>query len=363
MSGLKLAVAGAGLIGRRHIQLIRESRSCGLSALVDPAPSVGDFAREIGVPIYPTLTGLFDAESPDGVIVATPNSLHVENGLDCIGHGVPVLIEKPIADSVQEAERLAEVASAADIPLLVGHHRRHSPILSRVHQVVQDGLLGPVVAVMGSALFYKPDIYFDEGSWRREVGGGPILINMIHEVDDLRWLCGEIVAVHAFSSNATRGFPVEDTVAINLRFASGALGTFILSDTAASARSWEQTSKENTSYAHYPEEDCYLIAGVRGSLAVPTMRLKVYTGELSWWEPFHEDVIDVNRADPLARQLEHFCSVIRGEAEPLVSAWDGVQTLRVTLAIQEAAHTGGPLDVELGQNIAQHAAGHDQGGS
>lgn len=345
MSELRIAVAGAGLIGRHHVQLIRESESCELPALVDPAPAAADFAREAGVPIYPTLADLLDTERPDGVIVATPNSLHVENGLDCVERGVPVLVEKPIADSVEEAVHLAEAAEPAGVPLLVGHHRRHSPILAKAREVVENGTLGQVVGVMGSALFYKPDRYFDEGPWRREVGGGPILINMIHEVDDLRWLCGEIVAVQAFASNEARGFPVEDTVAINLRFAGGALGTFMLSDTVASARSWEQTSHENTIYAHYPDEDCYLISGTRGSLAVPTMRLKVSTGERSWWEPFHEDVIDLERADPLARQLEHFCAVIRGETEPLVSGWDGVQTLRVTLAIQEAARTEGVVEV------------------
>lgn len=345
MSELRIAVAGAGLIGRHHVQLIRESESCELPALVDPAPAAADFAREAGVPIYPTLADLLDTERPDGVIVATPNSLHVENGLDCVERGVPVLVEKPIADSVEEAVHLAEAAEPAGVPLLVGHHRRHSPILAKAREVVENGTLGQVVGVIGSALFYKPDRYFDEGPWRREVGGGPILINMIHEVDDLRWLCGEIVAVQAFASNEARGFPVEDTVAINLRFAGGALGTFMLSDTVASARSWEQTSHENTIYAHYPDEDCYLISGTRGSLAVPTMRLKVSTGERSWWEPFHEDVIDLERADPLARQLEHFCAVIRGETEPLVSGWDGVQTLRVTLAIHEAARTEGVVEV------------------
>jgi predicted dehydrogenase len=352
MCGVRIAVAGAGLIGHRHVRLIQESGSCELSAIVDPAPGAADFAREAGVPIYPTLTGLFATERPDGVLVATPNSLHVENGLECVEHGVPVLVEKPISDSVEEALRLAEAAEAASVPLLVGHHRRHSPILAKACGIVEDGTLGPIVAVMGSALFYKPDHYFDEGPWRREVGGGPILINMIHEVDDLRSLCGEIVAVQAFSSSATRGFPVEDTVAINLRFANGTLGTFLLSDTAASARSWEQTSQENASYPHYPDEDCYLIAGTRGSLAVPTMRLKVYTGERSWWKPFHEDVIGVDRADPLARQLEHFCSVIRGATHPLVTGRDGVQKLRVTLAIYEAARTGRPVHLPLTENAA-----------
>lgn len=360
MSRLRFAVVGAGAIGRRHARLIRESDRCELAALVDPASAAAEFARELGAPIYPTLADLFAAERPDGAMVATPNALHVENGLDCVEHGVPVLVEKPISDSVEEAIRLVEAASAANVPLLVGHHRRHSLILAKAREIVQGGSLGPVVAVIGSSLFCKPDHYFDEGPWRREVGGGPILINMVHEVDTLRWLCGEIVAVQAFASSETRGFSVEDTVAINLRFANGALGAFMLSDTAASARSWEQTSPENTGYAHYPEEDCCLISGTRGSLAIPTMRLKVYAGERSWSEPFHEDAIAVDWSNPLARQLDHFCSVVRGESEPLVTGAEGARTLRVTLAIHEAARTGEPVDlrVEEGAGIAD---GRDRG--
>ena len=349
---VRIAVAGAGLIGRRHTELIHESNSCGLSAIVDPSPAAADLAKGADVPIYPSLADLFAAQRPDGVIVATPNRLHVENGLECIRNGVPVLVEKPIADSVAEAGRLADAAEAAGVPLLMGHHRRHSPILAKARSLVGDGTLGQIVAVMGSAMFYKPDHYFDEGPWRREIGGGPILLNLIHEVDDLRSLCGDVVVVQAFSSNTTRGFPVEDTVAINLRFASGALGTFLLSDTAASAKSWEQTSGENASYPNYADEDCYVVAGTRGSLAVPTMRLKTYAGEGSWWEPFQEEVVDVERADPLACQLEHFRAVILGEAAPLVSGRDGFQTLRVTLAIQEAARTGRPVDLPLTENTA-----------
>ena len=103
-------------------------------------------------------------------------------------------------------------------------------------------MLGPIVAVVGTALFYKPDDYFDVGGgWRRQPGGGPILLNLIHEVNNLLSLVGDIVRVQAVTSNATRGFPVEDTAAMVFTFANGALGTFLLSDAAASPRSWEQT--------------------------------------------------------------------------------------------------------------------------
>src|SRR5208283_1012449 len=103
------------------------------------------------------------------------------------------------------------------------------------------------------ALFYKPDSYFDEAPWRRQQGGGPIMINMIHEVGNLRAMVGEIVAVQAFASNTTRALEVEDTVIIGMRFANGALVAFLLSDTAACSKSWEQTSRENESYATSPD--------------------------------------------------------------------------------------------------------------
>jgi len=342
MNVLRIAVAGAGLIGRRHMELIDESPSCALVALVDPAPAAVEVARTAGVPRYASLPELFAAHNPDGVIIATPNPLHVDNALACIDAGVAVLVEKPVADNVADGERLVAAIERTRARVLVGHHRAHSPILAKAREIIRDGTLGALVAVTGSAMFYKPASYYDEAPWRRQPGGGPILINLIHEIGNLRSLAGEIVAVQAFASSAIRGFPVEDTVAVNLRFANGALGNFMLSDTAASALSWEQTSQENKAYASYPDEDCYVVVGTRGSLAVPTMRLNVHDRDedRSWMKPFRTTVADVDRSDPLAHQLAHFCAVIRGDAKPLVSARDGLQNLRITEAIAEAARTG-----------------------
>ncbi|HEV7413744.1 MAG TPA: Gfo/Idh/MocA family oxidoreductase, partial [Casimicrobiaceae bacterium] len=81
MNPIGIAVAGAGLIGRRHIELIRESVSCELAAIVDPAPAAAVLARDCGVPHYRTLAELFAARRPDAVIAATPNSLHAHNGV------------------------------------------------------------------------------------------------------------------------------------------------------------------------------------------------------------------------------------------------------------------------------------------
>jgi predicted dehydrogenase len=342
MRQIQLAVAGAGAIGRRHIELIQDSALCRLTAIVDPGPAAAEVAAHAHVPLFRSLGELFEKNRPDGVILATPNHLHVEQALECIAAGVPALIEKPVAHTLDEGERLLAAAEGADVPLLVGHHRAHSPVLAKAREIIREGRLGKLVAVMGSAVFYKPDDYFDVAPWRRQAGGGPILINMIHEIGNLRSLCGEIVAVQAMSSNATREFPVEDTVSINLRFENGALGTFLLSDTAGSARSWEQTSQENQDYSSYDDEDCYVIAGDMGSLSVPTMRLKTYARkeDRSWFKPFETSVADIDRTDPLERQLTHFCDVIAGTAQALVTISDGLQNLRVVEAIAEAARTG-----------------------
>lgn len=347
-SRMRIAIAGAGQIGKRHIEMIRRMpQRVALAAIVDPAPASVEYARSLGVPHHASLREMFAGGRPDGIVLASPNQLHVEQALECIAAGVPTLVEKPVAHTLEAGRRLCDAAEAAGVPILVGHHRRHSAIMAKAVEVIGSGALGRIVAVTGSALFYKAENegYFDGTyRWRQEPGGGPILLNMIHEIHNLRALCGEIVAVQAFTSNATRGFAVEDTAAIALRFAGGALGTFILSDAAACDRSWEHTSGEDPRYdpAHTDDDDCYLVAGTFGSLAVPTMRLQRYAtaADQSWHKPLAKSQFPLERADPLERQMAHFADVVERRSAPLVSGRDGLANLRVVDAIVEAARTG-----------------------
>lgn len=343
----RIAIAGAGLIGKRHIDLASKAERARLSAIVDPDPNAKEIARSYEVPIYSSLAELFEKDRPDGVVLSTPNQMHVEQALQCIAAGLPTLVEKPVAHSLKAGIQLCEAAEAAGVPILVGHHRRYSSIMAKAVEVIESGQLGKVVAVVGSVLFYKAENegYFDGPfAWRREPGGGPILLNMIHEIGNLRSLCGEIVAVQAFTSNATRRFPVEDTASISLQFASGALGTFMLSDTVASDRSWEHTSGEDPRYekSHSHEADCYHVAGTLGSLSIPTMRVSRYPSaeDQSWHKPLQRSTIELEVVDPLAVQVDHFADVICGRAQPLVTARDGLENLRVVDAIVEAAQTG-----------------------
>lgn len=343
----RLAVVGVGLIGRRHVELIGRSAGCELASIVDPADRARELASDLGVPWFPSLADLTPRDRPDGFIVASPSPLHLEHALRCIDLDVPTLVEKPIATTIEDGIRITRAAAGRAVPLLVGHHRRHSPLLRAARQVVDSGILGRLVAVNGSATFRKPDAYFEEAPWRRQQGGGPLLINMIHEVDSLRYLCGEICSVHAQVSGSVRGFEVEDTVAIGLGFESGALGTFLLSDSSASALSWELTSGEDPRFPNVADEDCYVLAGDLGSIGVPTMRLRSYAETPSWWQPLETETVVVERRDPLAEQLAHFSAVVRGDATPLVTGEDGVQDMRVIEAIAESGRTGRQVRVPI----------------
>jgi predicted dehydrogenase len=325
---MRIAVVGAGQFGRRHIETIRAEPQCELVGVADPA-----YAGEQG---YADYRELLDKAKPDGVIIATPNNLHVAVGLACVERGIPMLVEKPIADTVQAARELVRAADRAGVPILVGHHRRHNPLIEKARDIVRGGRLGRLAAVSALWLLQKPPEYFDV-AWRRTVGGGPLLINCIHDVDDLRYVCGEITEVCALASNAVRGFAVEDSAAVSLRFENGALGTITVSDTVAAPWSWEIGSGENPVYPQRTE-NCYLFCGTGGSLAVPRMELWRYTGRTGWHAPLEKETFEVEQADPQARQLRHFLAVIRGQEPPRASGADATRTLEV---VQDILHSAG----------------------
>ena len=337
---VRVAVAGAGLIGQAHIKRILEEPQAELAAIFDPSPKATELATAFGIPCFADLeTGLQDVK-PDGVVIATPNQLHVSNGLSAVNAGVPMLLEKPVSDDVESAMGLVDAAEQAGVPILVGHHRRHSPLIQRARAIVESGRLGQITAVTGLCLFQKPNKGYFDGpfSWRSKPGGGVVLINLIHVIDDLRNICGDVTAIQAAESKAARKFQVEDTAAMILHFASGALGTLVISDAAAAPWSWELTAGENKAYPH-TDQFCYLVAGTKGSLTVPRLDVWSHEGD-GWWTPIQSERSNVPEQDPLSLQMRHFCQVIRGESKPLLDGRGGTRTLETTLAVKKAAETG-----------------------
>ena len=337
---IRVAVAGAGLIGQAHIERIAAEPRATLAAIVDPAPGAAALAARHGVPHFTDLAEALRTASPDGVILATPNRLHVPHGLAAVAAGVPMLVEKPVSDDLASARRLVDAAESAGVPILVGHHRRHSPTIRRARAIRESGRLGRLTAVNGFCWFLKPPGYFEGAtSWRREPGGGVILINLIHVIDDLRNICGDIAAVQAATSNTARGFPVEDTAAILLHFRDGALGTLTISDSAPAPWSWELTSGENKAYP-FTDQSCYFVAGTKASLSIP--RLEVWShGDGAWMDPIASERLVVPEQDPLVLQLRHFLDIIAEGATPVIDGREGMRTLETTLAVTEAAASGG----------------------
>ncbi len=341
MPPVRLLVIGAGAIGRTHIDRIGRSPLLALAGIADPSEASRALAQNLGVPWAANHLELLERVQPQGAIVATPNAAHVTVALDCLNRGVAALVEKPVADTVAEAQELVDAQAQTGVPVLVGHHRRHNPVNRRAREIVASGRLGRLVTANVMATFLKPEPYF-EAAWRRQPGGGPVLINLIHEIDQLRFLCGEITQVQALSSNAVRGFAVEDTAAVLLRFENGALGTLVLSDTATSPWCWDFCAGEQDQYPRQSVQSHFL-AGTHGSLSLPDLSLWHYAGERSWHAEITREQTTALKVDPYSAQLLHFAAVIRGEETPLCSALDGLRTLQATLAVLEASSAGAPV--------------------
>ena len=346
----RIILSGPGLIGKIHAKIIHDNNACELAGIVGPDSKQNrNCAEEFDVPFYSDFEVALNALETDGVVISTPNRHHYSQAVTCVKRGIPVLVEKPVAATTKEAAALANLADELDVPILVGHHRTYSPLLKKALEFINSKDFGHPVTLQGSALFFKPDQYFAVAPWRTLDGGGPILINMIHEIGVMRTLYGEIVAVQAISSNSVRRFDVEDTVAISLIFNNGALGTFILSDTASSSKSWEMTSGENPAYPHFKDEACYHLSGTNGSLDFPSMQTKTYetSTDRSWWKPLITGRLNVERRDPLQIQMNHFVDVILNNVKPLVSARDGYINMVVVDAIQQSSKMGRLIEINF----------------
>jgi predicted dehydrogenase len=341
---LRVAVVGAGAIGSLHARLVAESRRCELVGVADPSPAARELAQQLGSSWIADYVELLDAALLDAVIVAVPNKLHEAVALECLSRGLPVLLEKPIADTIEAAQRIVAASERWGVPVLVGHHRRHSPDMMAARRLVADGELGTIVAANGIWMAKKPDAYF-EAAWRRQPGGGLFLINLIHEIDCLRYVMGNVASVQAIASNAVRGFEVEDTLAIALRFDGGALATIVMSDSTPASWFWDVASGQGASFP-YEAGNCFYFGGTKASLAVPSMELRWHGASEDWRDPVLRKTEPIDRTDCYINQLEHFVDVARGGVEPRCTAREGFLTLATTLAAREAAAGGASVDVE-----------------
>ena len=335
---LRIGLIGAGLIGRKHAGYLKASSDCVLAAIADPSPDAKEVTIEYGAAFYLGFEEMMALEDLDGVIIAAPNDRHEEIGIAASANRLPMIIEKPIATDLQASSRLTEAAARAGVPLLVGHHRRYNPNAKKARALVREGALGRLVAVNTIWSVKKPEAYF-EATWRTEPGGGPILINLIHEIDLLRFICGEIIEVMALKSQAVRGFAVEDSASIALRFENGALASILVSDTGPSPWSFEQATGENHPVFPKNNENPTRLIGAEAALEFPSLKLWRHDGDVDWHNPLSKKVFPEPDIDVFSEQIAHFARVIRGEEEPIITGEDASRSLAATLAVIKAADT------------------------
>lgn len=342
-----VAVIGAGAIGRTHIDTLTRMETLALCALVDPAASGAALAASHGVPCFADVEALLAAGIAEAAIVATPNETHLPVSEALLKAGIPVLLEKPVAESLDSALRLIGVAEETGVPLLVGHHRRHNPIIRAAHAAIHGGRIGDLVMATVTCSLAKPPSYF-EAAWRRMPGaGGPLLINLVHEIDLMRHFFGEIATVQAIASHGQRGFAVEDTAAVALTFKGGGLATLCISDAATGPWAWDLSAGENL--ARFPAHpvSAHHYAGSRAGLSLPDLTLWEPEGEPDWTRKLKPSTLSFTPADAYEAQLDHFATLIRDGGAPLVSVRDATANLIVLDAIRAAAESGQAVAVDL----------------
>ncbi len=339
MTSVNIALTGAGVIGKRHLKALQSIENINLVAIADPFPQAQETAQEYDVPLFESTAQMLDTIRPDGVIVATPTEHHSEPTLTALEGGAHVLVEKPIMATLAECRHAVEVSDRTGKHVLVGHHRRYYDLVNKAREMVQGGELGQLVSVCGQWNVRKPPEYY-AADWRKKWQAGPILTNLIHEMDLLRYIAGDIHSISAETSNAVLGYEKEDAAALIMRFKNNALGTFMLSDQGHSPWSWEQATGENAAMPKSAQNVISFI-GTKGSLEFPN--LKAWKSEKpggNWNTPIAATSLGGELQDAYINQLNHFAAVIKGTTAPRIDAQDATDTLRATLAVYEAAQTG-----------------------
>ncbi len=323
----------------QHIKAINKSKKACLHSIIGIGSNASNVAKKNKVLLFKEVKSLIAHSKPDAVVIATPNKLHEKQSLIFLKKKIPVLLEKPISDNIKSAKKIIDSSKKNKTPLLIGYHRRHNLIISKVKDIIISGKLGKIISVNVLCWLYKHKNYYIK-QWRVKSGGGPLNINLVHDIDIICYLLGPIKYLQAFTTNKNRKFRVEDTAVVSLVFKSGALCTLNISDTIVAPWSYELTAGENPAYPT-TNESSYMIGGTRGSLQFPTLKNWYYKNERSWWNNIlvNEDK-NIKDKNTLVNQINHFVDVVKKKIKPKVNGSDGLESLKILAAISKSVKLG-----------------------
>lgn len=360
-SPVKIAVIGAGEIGPRHARAVKQDAGARLVCLVDPSPLGIRAATQLGTAYCPSIQAMLNSPSmkPDAAIICAPNHVHVPLATELLSAGVNVLCEKPLAVDGASGKDLVEHAATVKRHLLTAHHRRFNRYVVAAKRILDRDTqsIGEITAVSGLWTLHKPKDYFDAPmEWHRSAeSGGPVMINLIHDIDVLHYLLGsKVKRVAAFEARKQRNHPAEEGGAIILHFENGIVGTFVLSDAVVSDHAFEMGTGENPIIPQ-TGKDAYRIFGTEGTLSIPDLKRAFYAGGLqkSWSNEISEVTEDLDSLlsdqervkAPFELQVAHLVRVVRGQEKPVCSGEDGLAAVKVAEAVKKALSTGQVVDV------------------
>lgn len=356
---LRVGIVGCGKGSRLHAAALAELPEARLAAALSRSQQRAErFAAEYGAAGYSDPGRMLEEASLDAVIVCTPHPLHAEAALPFLRAGVHVLVEKPLAASLQDCDRMIEAAGAAGCRLgTVSQRRWYEPVL-RVRRAIDEGKIGRPVLGTLTILGWRDQVYYASdpwrGTWNRE--GGGILVNQApHQLDLLLWFMGRPVELFGYWDNLNHPYiEVEDTAVAVLRFASGALGSIVVSNSQKPGiyGKLHVHGSSGASVGVQTDGGAMFIAGMSSILEPPVNDLWTVPGEegrLEEWRRQDERLFA--GIDPTIHfhrlQIRDFLQAVRAKRAPLVTGEDGRRTVELFTAIYRSRRDRRPVSFPL----------------
>lgn len=337
MAPIRFAIVGPGMVARYHEAAIRAHSDAGaeLGVVVHHnAERFNEISEAFGVPCVSEAEMLADP-TIDAVILCTPSGQHADQAIAAARASKHVLVEKPIATTLADTDRMIAACAEADTKLGVVFQRRGLPTFQRVHQAITSGDLGSLTMGSLHMPYFRPQTYYDQAAWRGTwaLDGGGVLMNQgIHLIDLLVWYMGDPVEMLASGGTLRRDIEVEDTIAATLRFANGSLATISATTTAAPGFTHK--------LAIYGTQGGIEIEGER----IAAWRLDAHAQPTITLPSGLKDTDAGSGADPKGIKpeghiaiLSDFIQAIRNNRAPLVDGHEGRRSLATILSIYRAA--------------------------
>ena len=303
---LKLGVVGVGVMGSNHARVLAEIAGVHLVGVVDPERKQREFvARTLGCAEFSDLDALFRS-GVDAVTIAAPTHLHHDLALKCISHGIHVMVEKPIAPTVEEGRAIVAAARRAGVTLMIGHVERFNPAVESIKRAIKDqDILSIAITRVGP---FPP----------RMSNVGVVIDLAVHDIDLIRWFTdSEIVEIQPQLSSAVA--EREDIALLQFRTASGVL--------AHINTNWLTPFKART--IHVATRDKYLIGDL----------LTLQVTECFGFQPdgsYSMRHLSVGYAEPLRAELVAFVKAVRSGGTPAVTGEEGVASLEIAIRCLDA---------------------------